>query len=171
MGGLWSCVSDLARWVTWFADAFPPRDGDDAGPLRRASRREMQQVQRSWPTEHTVASGEGDESVPERIDGGGYGFGLFVPTTPGSGTSSTHSGGSARLRVEHAVAPWPRRRRHRARQRDLRADVDDGPTGCWRSSTSTASSPAHRARRARPCSMRRTDLAALLSDWTDSAAE
>jgi len=36
MGGLWSCVADLARWVTWFADAFPPRDDLDDGPLSRA---------------------------------------------------------------------------------------------------------------------------------------
>ncbi len=78
MGGLWSCVSDLARWVAWLADAYPPRDDVDGGPLCRASRREMQQVHQSWPTVHTPARGEGDGMVPERIDGGGYGFGLFV---------------------------------------------------------------------------------------------
>jgi CubicO group peptidase (beta-lactamase class C family) len=93
MGGLWSCVSDLARWVAWLADAFPPRDGDESGPLCRASRREMQQVQRSWPTVRTPASGEGDDSVPERIDGGGYGFGLFVTHDDRFGHFVTHSGG------------------------------------------------------------------------------
>ena len=93
MGGLWSCVSDLARWVGWLADAFPPRDADDAGPLRRASRREMQQVQRAWPTVHTPASGEGDERIPERIDGGGYGFGLFVTHDTRFGHFVSHSGG------------------------------------------------------------------------------
>ena len=49
MGGLWSTVADLAVWVAFLADAFPPRDGADDGPLRRASRREMQQVTRSIP--------------------------------------------------------------------------------------------------------------------------
>lgn len=93
MGGLWSCVTDLARWVGWFADAFPPRDGADDGPLGRASRREMQQVQRSFPTYHTVASGEGDEAVPERIDGGGYGFGLFVAHDTRFGHFVSHPGG------------------------------------------------------------------------------
>lgn len=93
MGGLWSCVSDLARWVAWLVDAFPPRDGDDAGPLCRASRREMQQVHRAWPTEHTTASGEGDEAIPERIDGGGYGFGLFVRHDTRFGHFVYHSGG------------------------------------------------------------------------------
>jgi CubicO group peptidase (beta-lactamase class C family) len=93
MGGLWSCVSDLAKWVAWFADAFPPRDDDDAGPLSRASRREMQQVHRAWPTEHTSSTGEGDEAVPERIDGGGYGYGLFVLHDTRFGHFVHHSGG------------------------------------------------------------------------------
>lgn len=93
MGGLWSCVSDVAKWVAWFADAFPPRDGDDAGPLNRVSRREMQQVHRAWPTEHATATGEGDEAVPERIDGGGYGLGLFVLHDTRFGHFVHHSGG------------------------------------------------------------------------------
>ncbi|MEP7201757.1 MAG: serine hydrolase domain-containing protein [Ilumatobacteraceae bacterium] len=93
MGGLWSCVSDLARWVRWFADAFPPRDGADDGPLCRSSRREMQQVQRSFATSHAPATGEGDEAVPERIEGGGYGFGLFVAHDTRFGHFVTHSGG------------------------------------------------------------------------------
>ena len=93
MGGLWSCVADLARWVAFLADAFPPRDEADAGPLCRASRREMQQVQRSFPTAHTAASGEGDEAVPERVDAGGYGFGLFVTHDMRFGHFVDHSGG------------------------------------------------------------------------------
>jgi CubicO group peptidase (beta-lactamase class C family) len=93
MGGLWSCVADVARWVTWLADAFPPRDDDEGGPLCRVSRREMQQVQRSFPTTHTVATGEGDEAVPERVDGGGYGFGLFVTHDNRFGHFVAHSGG------------------------------------------------------------------------------
>ena len=45
MGGVFTSVADLARWVAGFIDAFPPRDGpDDGHPLRRATRREMQQV-------------------------------------------------------------------------------------------------------------------------------
>ena len=93
MGGLWSCVSDLARWVAWLADAFPARDDPDMGPLRRASRREMQQVHRAFPTAHTAADGEGDQAVPERIDGGGYGFGLFVIHDTRFGHFVSHSGG------------------------------------------------------------------------------
>jgi CubicO group peptidase (beta-lactamase class C family) len=93
MGGLWSCVSDLAKWVTWFTEAFPPRDDVDNGALRRSTRREMQQVQMAWPTVHTPAVGEGDEFVPERIDGGGYGYGLFVRHDTRFGHFVYHSGG------------------------------------------------------------------------------
>ena len=120
MGGLWSCVSDLARWVTWFDDAFPPRDDPDDGPLCRASRREMQQVHTAFPTDHTAAAGEGDEAVPERVDGGGYGFGLFVrarhPVRPFRRT--TPEGCRATGRTCAGSRTW--RRRDRARQRDLR---------------------------------------------------
>ena len=35
-------VGDLARWVGFLLDAWPPRDGAERGPLRRASAREMQ---------------------------------------------------------------------------------------------------------------------------------
>ena len=93
MGGLWSSVSDLARWVAWLADAFPARDGPDGEPLRRASRREMQQVHRAFPTTQSAAAGEADEATPERIDGGGYGFGLFVTHDLRFGHFVAHSGG------------------------------------------------------------------------------
>jgi CubicO group peptidase (beta-lactamase class C family) len=75
MGGLWSCVADLATWMAWLEDAFPPRDDPDDGPLRRSSRREMQQVQRS------------------RGADGGYGFGLNVSSDERFGTIVHHSGG------------------------------------------------------------------------------
>jgi CubicO group peptidase (beta-lactamase class C family) len=92
MGGVFSSVSDLARWVTGFAAAFPPGspDGDAGGshPLRRASRREMQlpQVVTGW-------------SRPERLPGDGprgpayYGFGLFTDEDPALGRVVSHSGG------------------------------------------------------------------------------
>jgi CubicO group peptidase (beta-lactamase class C family) len=96
MGGVFSCVSDLARWVAGFAAAFPPGgpdgdgglDGTGAHPLRRASRREMQlpQAVTGW-------------SRPERLPGGGpgspayYGFGLFADEDPTLGRVVGHSGG------------------------------------------------------------------------------
>lgn len=87
MGGLWSTVDDLAKWVGFFCDAFPPRNDPDPGPLSRASRREMQQPHRPFPPEATL---EGD-----RLDllTGGYGMGLVAYDDTALGRTVGHSGG------------------------------------------------------------------------------
>jgi hypothetical protein len=89
MGGLWSTVSDLAVWIAFLADAFPPRDGADDGPLRRASRREMQQVARAMSA--AVTREEIDGRL--RLVAGGYGMGLEVREHLELGAMVTHSGG------------------------------------------------------------------------------
>ncbi len=91
MGGVFSSVRDLARWVAGFLDAFPARsEPEGPHPLRRASRREMQQIQRSSGAE--VRAGAPDDAEPVVL-AGGYGFGLFVVTDPDLGTFVSHSGG------------------------------------------------------------------------------
>lgn len=90
MGGVFSTVRDLARWVGGFLDAFPARSGPEGPhPLRRASRREMQQVQRSFGAEVRASSPD----MPAGVVAGGYGFGLVVYDDPDLGTVVTHSGG------------------------------------------------------------------------------
>jgi CubicO group peptidase (beta-lactamase class C family) len=113
MGGVFSCVADLAAWCAGFAAAFPP-DGPVPGgpvlggtatgavppgdghplagasghPLAAASRRLMQlpQAVTGW-------------RAPDRIPGGPpaapsyYGFGLFVDEDPAVGRIVSHSGG------------------------------------------------------------------------------
>src|SRR4029078_6983372 len=82
MGGIFTSVRDLAGWVAGFLDAVPPRDDpDDDHPLRRAPRREMQQVKRSIEVEITSPSAE---AVPS-VSSGGYGYGLFVWDDPALG--------------------------------------------------------------------------------------
>jgi CubicO group peptidase (beta-lactamase class C family) len=89
MGGIFSCVGDLARWVAGFAAAFPPSDGpDDGHPLGRASLREMQLPQ--------VAILGGADTPPARLrgpDAFSYGFGLFAEDDPAFGSIIQHSGG------------------------------------------------------------------------------
>ena len=92
MGGVFSCVADLATWTSGFAAAFPPdgapRAGGTAHPLAAASRRQMQlpQAVTGW-------------RAPDRIPGGPpaapsyYGFGLFVDEDPAFGRVVSHSGG------------------------------------------------------------------------------
>lgn len=89
MGGVFSCVRDLARWVAGFADAFPARAG--AGlqhPLPRSARREMQLAQVAIPF------GGGQPAIrfagPAAIS---YGFGLFAEDDLAFGRIVQHSGG------------------------------------------------------------------------------
>ena len=90
MGGLISTVRDLARWVAFFADAYPPRDDPEGdAPLSRASRREMQALHVAWPPDVTF-----DRVAGEPIVGaGGYGFGLTIVHDLEVGTVVTHGGG------------------------------------------------------------------------------
>jgi CubicO group peptidase (beta-lactamase class C family) len=85
IGGLWSTVRDVAAWIAFLMDAFPPRDDPDDGPLSRASRREMQQMHRAFAPIL-------DEEAP-RLVAGGYGFGLEVMHDLRFGTLVGHSGG------------------------------------------------------------------------------
>jgi CubicO group peptidase (beta-lactamase class C family) len=89
MGGVFSCVRDLARWVAGFADAFPPRSASETGhPLSRSSRREMQLAQAVIP------AGGGMQAIrftgPAAVS---YGFGLFAEDDPRFGSVVQHSGG------------------------------------------------------------------------------
>ncbi|MBP7570855.1 MAG: beta-lactamase family protein [Acidobacteria bacterium] len=73
MGGMLTSVRDLARYVGAFLSAWPPRDDPEAGPVRRASLREMQQVSRSQPAAVSLSP-----TGKVRLDAGGYGYGLRV---------------------------------------------------------------------------------------------
>jgi CubicO group peptidase (beta-lactamase class C family) len=89
MGGVFSSVQDLARWVAGFAGAWPPGREDTGGPhpLARASRREMQLPQ--------VATGQlrGPGPLPGTGGTSCYGFGLFIEEDPVWGRIVHHSGG------------------------------------------------------------------------------
>src|SRR5690606_21474168 len=73
MGGMLTSVSDLAKYVGAFLAAFPPRDGVESGPVRRASLREMQQIWRSRASVVTRTAAGGPN-----LNSGGYGYGLRV---------------------------------------------------------------------------------------------
>jgi CubicO group peptidase (beta-lactamase class C family) len=87
MGGMLTTPADLAKWVAFLLDAWPPRDGADEGPLSRASRREMQQIQRFA---QATASAAGDALT---LNAGGYGYGLRVNQTCDVRVSVAHTGG------------------------------------------------------------------------------
>jgi CubicO group peptidase (beta-lactamase class C family) len=90
MGGLFSTVEDLARWVSGFIDAVPARDDPDTShPLRRSTRREMQLPTvpiDAWATQRTA-------DAPTDMEVMGYGFGLFTIDDARYGRVVSHSGG------------------------------------------------------------------------------
>ena len=89
MGGLWTTVRDLASWVAFFCDAFPPRDDPDEGPVPRWARREMQQPRRF----DGVAEERPRPDGPARAQAYGYGIGLGARVDRRLGTVIGHSGG------------------------------------------------------------------------------
>ena len=89
MGGMLTSIADLSRWVGFMLDAWPPRDGDERGPLRRASLREMQQIARfSGATAVRNAT-----TNATALNAGGYGYGLRVQQSCLFRTSVSHTGG------------------------------------------------------------------------------
>lgn len=78
MGGLWSTVDDLARWIAFLEGAWS--DAPDAGPLSRWSLREMQRA-------HVTVGRDPDGTF------GSYGMGVHVVDHPDLGRFIHHSGG------------------------------------------------------------------------------
>jgi CubicO group peptidase (beta-lactamase class C family) len=73
MGGMLTSIADLSKYVGAFLAAWPPRDGQETGPIKRSSLREMQQIWRSRPTTVTTTT-----SRTPNLNSGGYGYGLRV---------------------------------------------------------------------------------------------
>ena len=72
MGGLLTTAEDLGKYVAFHLSAWPARDDEDAGPVARASVREMAHL---WtPSNLTAHLVDGRVSASET----GYGFGLRV---------------------------------------------------------------------------------------------
>jgi CubicO group peptidase (beta-lactamase class C family) len=89
MGGLYSSVPDLARWVSYLLAAYPPRDGPEDGPVRRSSRRLMQTPVTPYRATARRRTVEG----PLVLSAGSYAFGLGVTQTCRFAHSVSHGGG------------------------------------------------------------------------------
>jgi len=91
MGGVFSCVRDLAAWASGLAAGFPAGAETDGGPhpLRRASRREMQLPQVAIPP-YPALPLPGGPGLGSQLS---YGFGLFVEEHPAWGRLVFHGGG------------------------------------------------------------------------------
>jgi CubicO group peptidase (beta-lactamase class C family) len=88
MGGMLTSINDLAKYVSVFLSAWPPHDGPERGPIRRASLREMQQMWR--PAGATVSR---DTNGAIQLSSAGYAFGLRVSQTCSFRYIVSHAGG------------------------------------------------------------------------------
>ncbi|MCC6805288.1 MAG: beta-lactamase family protein [Anaerolineae bacterium] len=89
MGGLFTTINDFSRYMAFLLDAFPPRDDDETGPIRRSSAREMQQPWR----QRLVAASRATPDAPALYQSEGYGFGLSCGVDSLLGYSVAHGGG------------------------------------------------------------------------------
>ena len=89
MGGLFTTINDFSRYMAFLLSAFPPRDDEESGPIRRSSAREMQQP---WRQRSATAP----RSLPDAFtasQSGGYGFGLACGIDSQLGYTVAHGGG------------------------------------------------------------------------------
>jgi CubicO group peptidase (beta-lactamase class C family) len=74
-GGIYSSVRDMGRYAAFLLSAYPPRDADDHGPIRRATIREAQLTGFALePRARLVPNPKPGEPLVE-LDASAYGFG------------------------------------------------------------------------------------------------
>lgn len=88
MGGMLTSINDLSKYVGVYLSAWPPHDGPELAPIRRASLREMQQMWR--PGGATVSR---DAAGAIQLVNAGYGFGLRIGQSCVFDRVVTHGGG------------------------------------------------------------------------------
>jgi CubicO group peptidase (beta-lactamase class C family) len=89
MGGMITTIEDFCKYMSFHLSAWPPRDTEESGPLKRSSLREMHQCWRFgglFPQNRT-RTGETCPSVT------GYGFGLGWRKDCRGITRISHTGG------------------------------------------------------------------------------
>lgn len=101
MGGLITTLEDFSRYEAFHLDAWPPRDGPDSGPVRRATLRSMHR-----PSEVLSAIADNptlDGTTNPRV--AGYSFGLSWNTDSRGVTWIRHGGGLPGFGSEYRFLP------------------------------------------------------------------
>jgi D-alanyl-D-alanine-carboxypeptidase/D-alanyl-D-alanine-endopeptidase len=88
MGGLQVSANDYAKWVAFLLSAWPPRDGPETGPVRRASVRELAEGSNYLSTRPRLGTLGG-----ECIQAQAYGKGFRVSQDCELGLMLHHGGG------------------------------------------------------------------------------
>lgn len=89
MGGLQTSANDYSKWVAFLLSAWPPRDGADEGPVRRATVRELAQGS-NFPRMRDRPARTGTPPSRQSI---AYGMGMIVAIDEKLGLTISHSGG------------------------------------------------------------------------------
>ena len=89
MGGMITTANDYAKWVGFLLSAWPPRDGAETGPVKRATVREMVQGLNFVRTGPRRAAPEGDKCIVATA----YGMGMRITSDCDLGTALEHGGG------------------------------------------------------------------------------
>ncbi|HUR56817.1 MAG TPA: serine hydrolase domain-containing protein [Opitutaceae bacterium] len=102
MGGIITTLPDFARYAAFHLAAWPPRDADDRGPVRRATVREMHLVH--GPVRILPESKEVDGTVIPAT-ALGYGYGLISSRDARGLYFVRHSGGLPGFGSNYVFAP------------------------------------------------------------------
>lgn len=169
IGGLYSTVSDLARWGGHLASAFADRP--EPGPVAPADRRLMQQAMRVVPP----------VVVPGSTRATAYGFGLFVEQDDRHGPIASHSGGypgfSAHMRwsTRHGIgvvafenATQAKVSQAATEALDLLLDAGEGERETGRSARGPVAADVAVLPQTREAQRR---VSTLLADWDDALAD
>ncbi|HUU33270.1 MAG TPA: serine hydrolase domain-containing protein [Vicinamibacterales bacterium] len=89
MGGIQTSANDYAKWVAFLLQAWPARDGGEAGPVRRASIRELAQGA-NFPSVRLRPGTSGPEACREAST---YAMGFYAATDCDLGLTLSHGGG------------------------------------------------------------------------------
>jgi CubicO group peptidase (beta-lactamase class C family) len=89
MGGLQTSANDYAKWIAFLLQGWPARDGADAGPVRRATVRELAQGS-NFPRVRQRFGRSGPDACRQAST---YGMGMIVAVDCELGLTLSHGGG------------------------------------------------------------------------------
>ena len=110
MGGLQTSANDYAKYVAFLLSAWPPRDGAEPGPVKRASVRELSQGA-NFPSVRLRPGASGPDACREAST---YGMGMYAATDCELGLTLEPRRRLSRLRLARAGAAGLRRGHLRA---------------------------------------------------------
>ena len=91
-GGIYSSVRDMARYAAFLLAAYPPRDSDDSGPIRRATIREAHLTGFALEPHVALAPNAKTGEPLVELDATSYGFGWGHHQTCAATDEVSHNG-------------------------------------------------------------------------------